>query len=350
MNSGSILTVNGGSSSLKCALFASAKVPQLIRVFNLAGGNHAGNLRQVFDEIDSQREVRPIAAIGHRVVHGGDLYTDPTVIDAEVLASLHKLASLAPLHQPVSLELIEACMGELPGIPQVACFDTAFHSNMPMEARSYALPRALTDAGIRSYGFHGLSYEYILARLQEMRGDTDQLRIIVAHLGAGASLCAIRDGQSVATTMGFSAADGLPMMTRTGSIDPGVLIFLMREHGLGADEIEDLVYRQGGLQGMSGIQGGMQELQSSDDPRARAAIRFFVYRIAREIGSLTAALGGLDLLVFTGGVGANDESIRNAVSDQLTWLEKSPEIFVIPANEELMIATHTFRVQNDQGA
>ena len=350
MTSSTILTVNGGSSSLKCALFASAEVPQRIRVFKLAGGNHVGDLRQVFDEIDSQRQVGSIAAIGHRVVHGGDVYTDPTVIDADVLASLYKLAPLAPLHQTVNLELIEACIAALPKVPQVACFDTAFHSNMPTEARSYAIPREMTETGIRSYGFHGLSYEYILARLQELRGDTDQLRIIVAHLGAGASLCAIRGGQSVATTMGFSAADGLPMMTRTGSIDPGVLIFLMREHDLGADEIEDLVYRKGGLQGMSGIQGGMQELQRSEDPRARAAIRFFVYRIAREIGSLTAALGGLDLLVFTGGVGANDESIRNAVSDQLTWLQKSPEILVIPANEELMIAMHTVRVVDEKGA
>lgn len=344
MSSGLILTVNGGSSSLKCGLFTSVSSPARIHDFNIASDDHVAGLHRVLENIRAESSADSIRAIGHRVVHGGDAFDRSVIIDKAALYSLHELSPLAPLHQPVNLKLIEACIDACPDTPQVACFDTAFHRNMPAEARNYALPRALTEAGIHRYGFHGLSYEYAWEQLQAREADASEKRVIIAHLGAGASLCAIRRGRSIATTMGFSTAEGLPMMTRTGSIDPGILIYLVREQGMGADELEQLVYRESGLIGIAGEQGSMIELRASASPQAREAIDYFVYRIVREIGSLTAALGGLDLLVFTGGIGENDASIRNAVCDRLTWLARTPGVYVIAADEEAMIARHTVRV------
>jgi acetate kinase len=355
VSKGLILTVNGGSSSLKCGLFESSLPPARVRDFNIAGDDHVASLHRVLEQVREESTGEPLRAIGHRVVHGGDAFDRPVVVDAAALRLLHGLSPLAPLHQPVNLRLIEACTDVCPGTLQVACFDTAFHRRMPPEARNYALPRALTEAGIHAYGFHGLSYEYAWEQLQASETDVAGKRVIIAHLGAGASLCAIRDGRSIATTMGFSTAEGLPMMTRTGSIDPGVLIYLVREQGMSADELEQLVYRESGLIGIAGEQGSMVELQASGSPHAREAIEYFVYRIVREIGSLTAALGGLDLLVFTGGIGQNDASIRTAVCDRLTWLARKPGVQVIAANEEATIAKHTARalersaIQDGQG-
>ncbi len=270
---------------------------------------------------------------------------------------------LAPLHQPVNLELIEAIDSELPGIPQVACFDTAFHQGMPDVARSYALPHELTRSGIHAYGFHGISYEYVWDRLQVLDDGAGGKRVVVAHLGAGASLCAIQDGHSIATTMGFSTLDGMPMATRSGSIDPGVLLHLMRTHCRSPEELEDLLYRRSGLKAMSGISGGMIELSESSDSRAQAAIDYFVYRASREIGSLAGALGGLDTLVFTGGIGANDPAIRRAICGACGWLGVSiddtansnaderisaggsdVDVWVIPTDEEAQIARQTLRL------
>lgn len=344
MTGPTILTVNGGSSSLKCGLFEAGDSPVLIREFNISGTRPDVSLSQVLDEISRDRLIDDLRAIGHRIVHGGELFDGPVVVTDEALVELRALSPLAPLHQSANLDLISACSDRFPEVTQIACFDTAFHRSMPDEARGYAIPYALTESGIRAYGFHGLSYEHVCQQLTQDDDCTDDRKVIALHLGAGSSLCAIKDGQSIATTMGFSTADGLPMMTRSGSIDPGVLIHLMRRDGMDADALERLIYYESGLLGMAGESGDMCELQASDNPRANEAVNYFVYRIVAEIGRLTAILGGLDLLVFTGGIGANDESIRKSVTDRLTWLKKPPTIRVMPADEAAVIARHTARL------
>ncbi len=301
-----------------------------------------------------------VEGIGHRVVHGGSKFTAPTPITKEVLASLRALTPLAPLHQPHNLAPIEAILAEAPHIPQVACFDTAFHQTQPHLAQAFALPREITDSGVRRYGFHGLSYEYVSVKLREVAPDYADKKIIIAHLGNGASVCAIDQGRSVATTMGFTAVEGLMMGTRCGSIDPGVLIYLMDERKMDARTLESLIYKKSGLLGVSGISSDMRTLRSSDDPKAREAIDLFVYRIVREIGSLSAALGGLDGLVFTGGIGQRDAKTRREVVAGCSWLgaaldeeangraevridagsSKLP-IWVLPTDEERVIARHT---------
>ena len=344
-----ILAVNGGSSTLKCGVFAAGEPNHALRRFSLrnTGGtleSLVDRLHQVLGEIARDDSLGAIAAVGHRVVHGGPEFDAPVVIDDEVFEALRELISLAPLHQPANLSLIEACQAAMSDIRQVACFDTAFHRTLPSEARHYALPRKLTEEGFQAYGFHGLSNEYICRALRESGERIEDKRIIIAHLGAGASLCAIQNGESIATTMGFSPLDGLPMATRTGSIDPGLIIHLVRERHMSADDLEQLLNKDSGLLGISGISGDMQELRKSDNPSAREAVDYFVYRTAREIGSLTAALGGLDLLVFTGGIGANDEDTRNAIVESMGWLAPKPEITVMQTDEEAMIAQHTRRV------
>lgn len=365
----SILAVNGGSSSLKCTLFemAAGRLEQRSS-FNFSGvsgqGNgHIAHLHDVFEKMRQKDDLADLAAVGHRVVHGGDLFRRPVWINDIVLAELDTLVALAPLHQPVNLKLIEASRQEIPGVPQLACFDTAFHQNMPEVARNYALPQSLTEAGVHVYGYHGISYEFIWNKLQSLDGNAKNKRIVIAHLGAGASLCGIKAGQSVATTMGFSTLDGMPMATRSGSIDPGVLIHLLREHGMTPDQLENLLYKESGLKAISGLSGGMRELSASESPRARAAIEFFVYRASREIASLAGALGGLDSLVFTGGIGANSASIREDVCTACEWLgieidnaansnaaesintqHASVDVWVIPTNEEAQIADHALRM------
>ncbi|MCH8614560.1 acetate/propionate family kinase [Sphingomonas sp. SM33] len=300
-----------------------------------------------------------VEGIGHRVVHGGMKFAGPTLVTKEVLASLAELNPLAPLHQPHNLSPIETIMAEAPHIPQVACFDTAFHQTQPHLSSAFAIPRELSDAGVRRYGFHGLSYEYVSGKLREVAPELADKKIIIAHLGNGASLCALEHGKSVATTMGFTAVEGLMMGTRCGSIDPGVLIYLMDEKGLDARGLEDLVYKKSGLLGVSGISSDMRTLRESSDPRAREAIDLFVYRIVREIGSLAAALGGIDGIVFTGGIGQRDTRTRREVIAGCGWLgavldeqanasgseridarsSKLP-VWVLPTDEERVIARH----------
>ncbi len=304
-----------------------------------------------------------LAAVGHRVVHGGLDYSEPVRVDATVLSALEKFVPLAPLHQPHNLAPIRALIKLAPSLPQVACFDTAFHRNQPGVAQAFALPKAITDRGVRRYGFHGLSYEYIAHTLPQYDARAAAGRTIVLHLGNGASMCAIAAGRSVASTMGFTAVDGLPMGTRSGSLDPGVVLYLLDELGMDARAIEKLVYQQSGLLGVSGISSDMRTLEASADPAAKAAIDLFVYRIGRELGSLAAALGGLDAIVFTAGIGENSRSLRARVCADAAWLgvefdrvaneTNGPRIstsasriaaWVMPTNEELMIARHTWHV------
>jgi acetate kinase len=306
---------------------------------------------------------RDISAVGHRVVHGGAEYAAPLLLTDQVVDKLATLIPLAPLHQPHNLAPIRAILASHPSLPQVACFDTAFHRSQPRLAQAFAIPKKYSEAGIRRYGFHGISYAYVAGRLKAIAPDMAAGRVIIAHLGNGASLCAVKDGRSVASTMGFTAVDGLMMGTRCGAIDPGVLIHLIEHYGLGARELEDLIYRRSGLLGVSGISSDMRTLRASSDPAAKEAIDLFVYRIVREIGSLAAALGGLDAVVFTGGIGENDAATRAEVATGCAWLGlaldeaanrqaatrisaqgSSIAAFVIPTNEELEIAMRTFEI------
>jgi acetate kinase len=261
-----------------------------------------------------------VSGVGHRVVHGGTQFAAPVEVTSDIIPELEKLSPLAPLHQPHNLGPIKGIAQNAPHIRQVACFDTAFHQSQPHLAQAFAIPRELSDSGIRRYGFHGLSYDFVSSRLNEVAPDHAKRRIVIAHLGNGASLCAINEGRSVATTMGFTAVEGLVMGTRCGSIDPGVLIYLMDEHGMDARALESLIYKKCGLLGVSGISSDMRTLRASDDPRAREAIDLFIYRIVREIGSLAAAMGGIDGLVFTGGIGQRDAKTRREVAAGCAWL------------------------------
>jgi acetate kinase len=319
--------------------------------------------------IEKARELlggKTVDGIGHRVVHGGTEFAAPTLVTGPVVTALRKLCPLAPLHQPHNLAPIEAIRAAAPDIPQVACFDTAFHLTQPEVAYSFALPRELTGSGVRRYGFHGLSYEYVCGHLREVSPEHADRRLVIAHLGNGASLCAVHKGRSVATTMGFTAVDGLVMGTRCGSLDPGVLIYLMDERGMDARAIEELIYKKSGLLGVSGLASDMRTLRASDNPRARQAIHLFVYRIVREIGSLAAALGGLDGLIFTGGIGQADAKTRSEVTAGCAWLGAAIDeqasaappgridapssrlpIWVLATDEELVIARHTTALLSD---
>ncbi len=324
------------------------------------GAGHDDAIATLFGWIQQRFPERRIAAAGHRVVHGGDQFDAPARIDAGVIERLRSFIPLAPLHQPHSVAAIEALARLHPKLPQIACFDTAFHHRLPKLATWYALPRALTDEGVRRYGFHGISYAYIASRLPDVVGpELAEGRIIVAHLGGGASMCAMRARQSIATTMGFTALDGLVMGTRTGVLDPGVVLYLLQQKGMAPEAISDLLYRQSGLLGVSGISDDMRTLLASDDPHAEDAIALFVYRIGRELGSLSAALGGLDAVVFTAGIGERSPEIRRRACAQAEWLgvalddeantglkgagrisraDSKVAVWVIPTDEDLMIA------------
>lgn len=378
--------LNAGSSSIKFALYG-AEAPQPVlfrgqiekigvapqlevtdptgeriedRSWPAEGFDHARATQIILETSIRLLGGTKAVGIGHRVVHGGTRFTGPVIVDEEVLAALGNLTALAPLHQPHNLAPIRAILDTAPQIHQVACFDTAFHQAQSPLAQSFALPRELSDDGIRRYGFHGLSYEFVTRRLAEIAPELADRRLIIAHLGNGASLCAVEGGRSVATTMGFTAVDGLMMGTRCGSLDPGVLIYLMNERGMDAQAIEDLVYRRSGLLGVSGISSDMRMLRASNDARAAEAIDLFVYRIVREIGSLAAALGGLDGLVFTGGIGEHDAETRRAIVEGCAWLgfaldtarnaqgigpigrpEAAASVWVVPTDEELVVARHT---------
>jgi acetate kinase len=301
-----------------------------------------------------------VLGVGHRVVHGGAKFSAPTVVTKEVLTELYKLVPLAPLHQPYNLAAIEAVFERLPDVPQVACFDTSFHRTHAPVADLIPLPRDVREAGVQKYGFHGLSYEYIASVLPEAAPEIAKGLVIVAHLGSGASLCALSDGKSVDTTMGFTAVDGLCMGTRPGAIDPGVVLFLFQNLGLSPKDVESLLYKKSGLLAISGISNDMRDLLGRSEPDARLAVDYFVYRVAKEIGALAAVLGGIDGLVFTAGIGENSPEIRRRICEASAWLgieldteaneAKGPRIstrqsrvsaWVIPTNEELMIAGHT---------
>ena len=381
-----IAVVNAGSSSVKFAFYDSqgdqplllkGQVEQIGVAPSLTASNpngdevarrdwpadgfgHVQAMGAILEVAREQLTGSTVKGVGHRVVHGGTRFAAPVEVTAEIIAELDELSPLAPLHQPHNLGPIKAIAQNSPHIRQVACFDTAFHQSQPHLAQAFALPRELTDSGIRRYGFHGLSYEYVSGRLAEVSPDHAGKRIIIAHLGNGASLCAIHQGRSVATTMGFTAVEGLMMGTRCGSIDPGVLIYLMDERGMDARALESLIYKKSGLLGVSGTSSDMRTLRASDDPKAKEAIDLFVYRIVREIGSLAAALGGLDGLVFTGGIGQRDARTRRDVAAGCAWLgaeldeqrnsggeglissdaSKLP-IWVIPTDEERVIARQT---------
>ncbi len=391
-----ILVINAGSSSIKFAGFTESETGEpdllgkgqiegigtapyfyvkddngsLVGEYRWPSGSavgHAESLHHLIEWIEKNATGVRVAAAGHRVVHGGLRYSGPTLIDDTVMTELEKLVALAPLHQPNNLAGIRALAKEHPELPQVACFDTAFHRTQPEVAQMFALPRSMWDTGVRRYGFHGLSYEYIARKLPEYAPGA--ARAVVAHLGSGASMCAIRDGRSIESTMGFTAVDGLPMGTRTGALDPGVVLYCIQSLGMDAGAIERLLYKESGLLGVSGISNDMRELLASDDPRAVEAIDLFVYHIAKQAAALAAVLEGLDALVFTAGIGEHAPEIRERVCRRAAWLgiELDPEAnrrggpristersrvgaWVIPTNEERMIAIHTLRVLEERKA
>ena len=319
-----------------------------------------GALAFLLEWLQAHGAGRDIVAAGHRVVHGGTEFSSPVRITADVLARLEALVPLAPLHQPANLRPIAALAARQPALPQVACFDTAFHRDQPPLAQAFALPRALSEGGVKRYGFHGLSYEYVASVLPRHDPRAAAGRTVVLHLGNGASMCALLRGRSVATTMSFTALDGLPMGTRSGALDPGVLLYLMNERGLDAQALERLLYHDSGLLGVSGVSSDMRVLLESSDPHAREAVELFCYRIGRELGSLAAALEGLDAIVFTAGIGEHAAPVRAAVCRGAAWLgvaldaganagggpristpDSAVAAWVIPTDEELMIARHT---------
>jgi acetate kinase len=307
----------------------------------------------------NELRISPIA-VGHRVVHGGPDYDRPVLIDHGVVARLERFVALAPLHQPHNLAPIRSLLANFPTLPQVACFDTAFHRTHDVVADHYAIPYQLHAEGVRRYGFHGLSYEYIAKTLPQIAPEVAKGRVIVAHLGSGASMCALKGGRSVESTMGFTALDGLPMGTRPGQIDPGVVLYLITEKGMSASNVQNFLYRDCGLKGLSGVSNDMRELEASKDPKAKLAIEYFVYRIGLNAGMLAAALQGLDAFVFTAGIGENSAGVRARIADQLGWLgvvldsaensrhaglisrsDSRIPVYVVPTDEELMIAQHT---------
>ncbi|MGY2847686.1 acetate kinase [Bradyrhizobium sp. USDA 4509] len=390
-----ILVVNAGSSSVKFQVFAVEGEGRLRRQLKgqmdgigsrprmRASGSSGEPLADRAYPIEAVADVpaamsvaaawlreelniNPVA-VGHRVVHGGPDYAHPVLIDPVVVSRLERYAQLAPLHQPHNLAPIKSLLTNFPALPQVACFDTAFHRDHDPLADHYAIPHQLYAEGVRRYGFHGLSYEYVAKRLPQVAPEVAVGRVIVAHLGSGASMCAMRAGRSVESTMGFTALDGLAMGTRPGQIDPGVVLHLLTEKGMSASKVQDFLYRDCGLKGLSGVSNDMRELETSGDPQAAFAIDYFVYRVGLNAGMLAAALEGLDGFVFTAGIGENSVSIRARIAERLSWLgialdpaenarhatrisgpESRIPVFVVPTDEELMIAQHTLTLLMNQ--
>jgi len=382
-----ILVVNAGSSSVKFQVFSVDGDGRLQRQIkgqmdgigsrprlraSGAGGEKLADraypienvvdvpaaLQVAADWLRDELRMTPLA-VGHRVVHGGPDYDKPMLIDHGVVSRLERYSALAPLHQPHNLAPIRTLLANFPALPQVACFDTAFHRGHGDLADCYAIPRQFREEGVRRYGFHGLSYEYISKTLPKVAPEIASGRVIVAHLGSGASMCALQGGRSVESTMGFTALDGLPMGTRPGQIDPGVVLYLIAAKGMSPNTVQDFLYRDCGLKGLSGVSNDMRELLSSDDPNARLAVEYFVYRAALNAGMLAAALQGVDAIVFTAGIGENSESIRARIAERLGWLGVALDpsanarhaisiskpgttpVYVVPTDEELMIAQHT---------
>src|SRR5215468_2156896 len=385
-----IFVINAGSSSVKFSVYETASDRSVevgahgqvegigtsprLKVAGLqgrvladqvvAGKDYTGAIAEIHDWFKTYvGSEAALDGIGHRVVHGGSIYSRPVVIDDRVIAGLEELVPLAPLHQPHHIAAIRAFASIAPKVPQVACFDTAFHYSQPPLAREFALPRELSAMGIRRYGFHGLSYEYIVSKLPEVAPACANGKIVVAHLGNGASMCAIEKRRSIATTMGLTPVDGLPMGTRTGALDPGVILYLLQHEGMDAKTIEHLIYERSGLLGVSGLSSDMRTLLTSGAPAAKEAIDLFVYRIGRELGSLAAALEGLDALVFTGGIGEKAAEVRARVCRHAGWIGvaldqeanarggplisrsgSAVSVWVVPTDENLMIARHTRRL------
>lgn len=383
-----VLVLNAGSSSLKFGMYRRPERDSLSLVTqgqvegigtkphlsakDEAGGylvnrdlgadvrDGPGALERLAEWLSTRFDRKALAAVGHRVVHGGQQFARPTLVTPEIVEELRELSPLAPLHQPFNLAAIDAIFARLPEVPQVACFDTAFHRGHSEVAGLIPLPGNLRAMGLQRYGFHGLSYEYIASVLPQAAPDIASGRIIVAHLGSGASVCALKGGRSVDSSLGFTALDGLCMGSRPGALDPGVVLYLFQQLGLSAQEVEDVLYRRSGLLGISGISNDMRALLGNDDPAARLAVDYFVYRAAKEIGALTAALGGLDGLVFTAGIGENSTEVRRRICEACSWLgvrldtqanevhgplitsrDSDVSAWVIPTDEELMIARHT---------
>jgi acetate kinase len=398
-----ILTLNAGSSSIKFAAFrfesnadlkplASGQIEGLgaaaakgqietadgeatpIELAPSGGGriDHDAAMAAILDWLRQAGHDRSVAAVGHRIVHGGTDLVEPTLIDDPAMAKIRRLIPLAPLHQPHNIAGVEASMKAFPSTPQVACFDTAFHRSHPFVSDVFALPRSYYDEGVRRYGFHGISYEYVTRKLKTVAPSIALKNVIIAHLGNGASMCAVKEGRSIASTMAFTALDGLSMGTRCGQIDPGVLLYLMTEKRMNADQISDLLYKESGLKGMSGLSQDMRELEASDSPAARDAIAYFVARARRELGGLAATLDGADAIVFTAGIGEHAWRVRESILSGMEWMGvdldreanragaeiiTSPSsrttVFVLPTNEERMIAEHTVataRVAKSGGA
>jgi acetate kinase len=384
----SVLVVNAGSSSLKFQLFTVTRTNDLDCAIKgqIDGIGTRPRLRastpggqKLIDQNYEAEQIRDLpaatkrtgewlrtlqtftlVAVGHRVVHGGPDYNQPIVLNADVVARLEKYVPLAPLHQPNNLAPIRTLFSSRPDVPQVACFDTAFHREHGPLADCYAIPEALYAEGVRRYGFHGLSYEFIAERLGTVAPDVAKGRVIVAHLGSGSSMCAIHNGKSVDSTMGFTALDGLPMGTRPGQLDPGVVLYLIGQKGMSVDEAQRLLYQDSGLKGLSGVSNDVRELLSSTDPKASFALDYFAYRIGLHAGMLAAALGGIDAFVFTAGIGENSPPMRARIAERLAWLGAALDptaneanqtlistagsrvpVYVLPTNEELMIARHT---------
>jgi acetate kinase len=393
--SDSILVLNAGSSSIKFSVQtpAGADTVRTLAVGQIEGirahthfiakgadgavlaetrwpdgagpADHDAALHIISEWLDGFLGDARVLAVGHRVVHGGADYSGPVVITPAVMAKLRELVPLAPLHQPHNLAPIEAVEARYPGVLQVACFDTSFHRGHSFAAEAFAIPYKYYDQGIRRYGFHGLSYEYVARLLLEVAPDIAHGKVVVAHLGNGASMCAIKDGASVESSMGFTALDGLAMGTRSGQIDPGVLLHLMGSLGMTVPEVTRLLYHESGLKGLSGISSDMRDLEQSADPHAAAAIDYFVYAIQKQLGALTAALGGLDALVFTAGIGENSATVRRRVCERLEWLGitldldanesgadviSAPgtptKVLVVRTSEETMIALHVLEALN----
>jgi len=344
MKRDAILTLNAGSSSIKFAVYRPAAEPDELvhgqvenigpsarlvvgqpggskETHELGAADHALALRHI---LERSRQIlgrnKTVAGVGHRVAHGGPDLVAPARLDAATIAKLKALEPLAPLHQPHNLAAVAAAQDVFPGALQIGCFDTAFHRGHPWVNDTFALPRRYYEQGVRRYGFHGLSYDYVTRELHKIAPQIADGRVIIAHLGNGASMCAIKDGRSVASTMGFSALDGLPMGTRCGQLDPGVLLYLMQTEGLSAGQISDLLYKESGLKGLSGLTHDLRTLEASDAPEARQAIDYFVFRIRREIGAMAAILGGVDALVFCGGIGENSRMVRARVCENMGWL------------------------------
>jgi acetate kinase len=386
--SDAIVVINAGSSSIKFSLFVARDAELALDLRGQIEGlytaphfvakapdgatrserkwaegeklGHDGALAHLFGYLREELHDDHLIGVGHRVVHGGLEYSQPVIVSSEVVAALERFVPLAPLHQPHNLAPIRALLAQAPDVPQVACFDTAFHRTNPELAQRFAIPEELHAAGVRRYGFHGLSYEYIGSVLADYDGKAATGRTIVLHLGNGSSMCAMHGGRSVASTMGFTAVDGLPMGTRCGSLDPGVILYLMDERGMDVRAVEKLIYSQSGLLGVSGLSSDMRSLLGSQDPRAKLAVDLYCYRIGRDLGSLAAALGGLDAIVFTAGIGENSAPVREQVLNAAAWLgvrvnkeqnrRHGPRVsaqqsrvsaWAIPTNEELMIARHT---------